>query len=514
MSVNSWKMHINSSLVKIGNVFIGACVLLIFLHSASVCGAPNVLLVITDDMNTRLGIYGDRLVKTPYLHALTQRGVRFDHAYVQFPQCNQSRSSLMTGLYPDQNGVTRNSHHFRNVVPEVKTLPQVFQDSGYYTARVGKIFHYGVPQEIGTDGFDDPGSWDERFNPIGVDRTHIDQVHYIGARPTQKREMNAARARYLERTGISDENIYGGWLSWMRVGGSADDHTDGKVTNRALDILENKDPRKTHQPFFLAVGYYRPHVPFSAPERFFDLYPIDDIPLDDSPEGDRTDIPVANLLDRPYQTNMNEEQKKRMIQAYFASISFIDEQVGRLMQGLKKLDLLDSTIVVFVSDHGFLLGEHGLWQKPSLFEETLRTPLVISAPGRPAMGKTSQSLVELIDLYPTLLDLAGIAIPAHIAGRSFARLLDEPSHTVRNSALSQSYSATDKLMFGYSIRTRRFRYTEWGDGIHGAELYDHKNDPGEHNNLYANPHHVRTRAELTQLLKRRVLQAREPRLEL
>jgi arylsulfatase A-like enzyme len=305
----------------------------------------------------------------------------------------------------------------------------------------------------------------------------------------------------------------GGWLSYMRLGGTSNDYTDGRVTEQAISILEENAKIQSTQPLFLAVGYVRPHVPFSAPERFFDLYPLDKISIEDVPEFDRNDIPSAHLSDRPYQLDMTDQEKRIMIQAYYASISFIDEQVGKLISKLEELKLKESTLIIFVSDHGFLLGEHDLWQKPNLFENTLRIPLIISDPRSAKSGLSSDSLIELIDIYPTILELSDLEIPDHVVGRSFAKLINRPSMPFRKSALSQSHARVTQPnlkkenIFGYSVRTEQFRYTEWAKGTHGIELYDHTNDSGENTNLFSHNAYQDVEAELRRLLRERIAES-------
>ena len=470
-------------------------VLLILLSfSLNATEKPNVLLIMVDDMNTMLSTYGDTQVKTPNLEKLKANGIQFNRAYVQYPQCTASRASMLTGLYPGQNGVTQLRQHFRNYVPWVKTLPQVFKENGYYTARVGKIFHYDVPREMGTDGMDDPISWIDKYNPVGIDRTDHKKTKWLGPRKPK-------------------DKWGGGAISWIRAGGSSQEHTDGIATQQAIKILDSKHPKKTGDPFFLAVGYFRPHVPFGAPEKFFDLYPVEKIKFIKDDLKDRDDIPTAALSDDHHTLKMTDDQRREAYQAYFASISFVDEQIGALLAHLELLNLTKSTIVVFVSDHGFLMGQHGLWQKKNLFEESVRTPLIIASPFTHINSNESDALVEIIDIYPTILELTGIAIPKHASGISFTHLLENPDQKFRESAFSQTDSKAGKTrpgfpkVVGYSIRTDRFRYTEWGSTEYGAELYDHSNDKNELNNLISNPTFQLEKIKLQSLLKQRIQEA-------
>ncbi|MEM7145090.1 MAG: sulfatase [Verrucomicrobiota bacterium] len=446
---------------------------------------PNVFLITTDDMNCDLATYGHPLVNSPNLDRLAARGLLFERAYCQYPVCNPSRSSFMTGLYPESTGILSNAGHFRENVPDVITMPQLFRNNGYFAARIGKIYHYGVPPDIGTDGKDDPPSWEVVRNPIGIDKAVEPEIKTL------------------------QEGKYGGTLSWLNVPSKDEDHTDGIGATQAIDLLETHHPGKTGKPFFIAMGFYRPHTPFVAPPHYFDLYPTDKIePVLLDPE-DRDDIPTAALPDRPHQLELTIDQRKEIIQAYYASISLVDTQVGRLLDALDRLDLTENTIVVFLSDHGYHLGHHGLWQKSDLFEGSTRVPLIFSVP-MPGMakGETTQSLVELTDVYPTLVELCGLPRPDHLQGVSLVPILENPLATVRDSAYSVTESRTvkreDKSKFlGRTIRTDRYRYTEWDDGEFGTELYDYENDPEEFTNLAPNPEKAALVKKLQQQLRAR-----------
>jgi len=453
---------------------------------------PNVLFIVTDDMNCDLGVYGHPQVKSPQLDRLAERGVVFERAYCQNPVCNPSRSSFLTGLYPEQTGIITNSGHFREHLPEVTTLPQHFQNHGYYVARVGKLYHYGVPPDIGTDGRDDPQSWQEVRNPIGIDKAIEHDLNIIveGANP-------------------------GGTLSWLNVPSEDEEHTDGIGTDMAIDLLEKNHPDKTGKPFFLAMGFYRPHTPYVAPSHYFDMYPQDSIEPYMMPEDDRDDIPPAALQDRPGQLELSVETRKEIIQSYWASITLVDTQVGLLLDALDRLELSDNTIVVFVSDHGYHLGAHGLWQKSDLFEGSVRVPLIVSAPGnRMARDKQTKSLVELVDLYPTLSELCGLPQADHVSGKSFKPVLENPKRSVRDTAFSVTEARTvrraDKSKFlGRTIRTDRYRYTEWDEGAFGEELYDYRRDPEELTNLAKDPEHASLAKRLKSKLRERVTEGQE-----
>lgn len=473
-------------------------VALVFIFSARVgaSAAPNVLFITIDDLNNDLGTYGHPLVKSPNIDGLAAQGIRFDRAYVQAPQCTPSRSSFLTGLYPEQTGVVGHGPHFRDLIPGVVTLPQLFKDNGYFSARVGKIFHYGVPSQIGTNGEDDPASWDQVVNPRGIDKDVEDKMHLIDP---------------------GNPNI-GGILSWLSVKSRDEEHTDGKVTLEAIKLLRENNPDKTGKPFFLGVGYFRPHVPFIAPARYFDLYPLDKIQPVRNPSDDREDIPLPALADRKNQRELSDDKQREIIQAYYAAISFVDAQVGKLLSELKRQKLAENTIVVLLSDHGYHLGHHQLWQKSDLFEEGVRAPLIISVPGNRNNGKGTMSLVEFVDIYPTLAELAGLEPPEYLAGKSLTSILNNPANTIRDSAFTIAPAFTqqhpelkNRNIMGYSLRTSSYRYTQWGpDGILGEELYDYDLDPGE----YTNQAHVRNyqsvRFRLRRLLNARTTGAKEP----
>lgn len=427
---------------------------------------PNVLFIAVDDLACTLGCYGDLVAKTPNIDRLARQGVCFQRAYNQLPLCNPARASLMTGLRPDQIKVYDLDRHFRDQVPDAVTLPQAFQNAGYFAARVGKIYHYNVPAAIGTDGFDDPPSWNHVVNPIGRDKT--DEADVFNAEPHRK---------------IS------GSLSWLAANGTDQQQTDGMIASEAIKIMS----AKREAPFFLGVGFFRPHTPYVAPKKYFDMYPTVELRLPFAPPGDRDDIPTAAFAHNCPVPNYGLDQPTRLkaTQAYYACVSFIDAQVGRMLDALDALQLTGKTIVVLWSDHGYHLGEHnGIWQKRTLFEQGARAPLIVRTPGRQGNGACSR-IVEFVDVYPTLTDLAGIAAPDGLAGRSLRPLLSDPDAVWDGVAVTQVLRpADDRLsepVMGCSIRTERYRFTQWGEGRHGVELYDHHADPGEFDNLAIDP---------------------------
>lgn len=435
---------------------------------------PNVLLIMADDLNNDLGTYGHPLVKSPNLDRLAARGLRFDRAYNQFPLCSPSRVSLLTGLRPDTTRVHDLQTDFRTVLPDVVTLPQMFKRSGYVAARVGKIYHYGNPGQIGTSGLDDQASWDVVVNPRGIDKDEEGQLTNL----TPTRQLGSALAYYASPAADME-------------------HTDGKVASETIALLEkNKD-----RPFFIGAGFYRPHCPFIAPRKYFDLYPLDRVPAPAaSPESG---APPAAWFTTPPHWGISEQGQRESIRAYYASISFLDANVGRILDALDRLRLTDNTIVVFLGDHGYQLGEHGQWMKQTLFERSARAPLIVAGPGISSTGRSTSRVVEFLDLYPTLAALAGLRAPQGLHGRSLTPLLKNPESKWDHPALTQvRRGPAASAYMGYSIRTEKWRYTEWDNGKQGAELYDEAGDPHESNNLAADPKHRRVVADMQRLLRR------------
>lgn len=443
-------------------------------------GKYNVLFLIADDLNCDLGCYGHPLVKSPNIDRLAGRGLRFERAYCQFPLCGPSRASFLCGLYPDQTLVQANSVFVRDRVPNVLTMPQHFRNHGYTPVRVGKLYHYGVPGTIGTDGHDDPPSWDRKFNPRGRDKDEESKVFTLV--PGQ----------------------YGGTLSWLAADGADVEQTDGFGATIAVTLLEEFAANK--QPFFLAVGFYRPHTPYVSPKKYFEMYPQANIKVPQVPDGYLKTLPepaVAALGAKKVNIDLPDETKREAMQGYYAAITFMDAQVGRVLDALERVGLADNTIVLMTSDHGYHMGEHGHFQKMTLFENATHVPLIISVPGMKHAGQRSRALVEMVDYYPTLAELCGLPLPAHLSGVSQAKVLEDLQAQPRTAALTKQND-------GYTLRTDRYRYTEWGaGGRDGAELYDHQSDPAELKNLATDAGQAETAAELSKLLHERIVQAKK-----
>jgi uncharacterized sulfatase len=432
----------------------------------------NVLFITADDLRNDLGCYGNKVVRSPHLDRLAARGLRFDRAYCQYPVCNPSRTSFLTGLRPDTTRVLDNGTHFRKNLPDVVTLPQLFRQNGYFTASLGKIFHRGLTMEDQRAEMDDPKSWDKAL--------------YFKATPLgQKGE---------------GRNLTGGriaWCRWLAADGGDEDQPDGQVAREAVALLEQNRDR----PFFLAVGFHKPHDPFIAPRKYFDLYPLDALVPPTDPPGRAADLPPA-IGTPAWQAEFNkftDREKREFMRAYYAGTSFTDAQVGKVLDALDRLGLAEKTVVVFLGDHGYHLGERGWWNKNTVFELSARVPLIVYDPRAKARGQGSRALVELLDLYPTLAESCGLPAPKGLEGQSLRPLLDDPAAPGKKAAYTQVQRGK---VSGRSVRTDRWRYTEWDGGEAGVELYDHEHDPGEYRNLAKEPSHAGTVTTLKALLTR------------
>jgi arylsulfatase A-like enzyme len=458
---------------------------IMLLASVSAAQKPNILLIVSDDLNTRIGPYMEIDEHTPYLDRLASEGVRFTRTYCQYPLCGPSRASFMSGLYPETNSIMNNSHtigSYRAENPSLSKHPSIagfFREQGYYTARVSKIYHMGVPGGIerGEPGGDDPASWDYAYNVMGPETLSPGKLELL-----------------------SPGNLHYGsnFARMILPNGREVTQADYIATSQAIAILENrtgpipkggtnKQREKPDAPFFLAVGLVRPHVPLIAPQYCFDPYPEGEVVLPDIVVGGNVpDQALRRNNDKIWQ--MNESQKKQTISAYMASVRFMDEQVGRLLETLDRLDIRDETIVIFISDHGYNLGEHDCWSKVSLWEGSVRVPMIISFPGgEDHFGTTNDSVSELIDLYPTLVELCGFtdSKPKILQGKSRAEFIKTgASSNDTNIAYTVSYQGK-----AASIRSEWWRYTRWNVDSDRLieELYDHRNDPEEHNNLADDP---------------------------
>ena len=414
-------------------------------HHVNAQGQYNVLFIVVDDLRPLLGCYGHPEMHTPHIDRLAQRGTLFNRAYCQFPVCNPSRASLLTGLRPTTNGVQDNYANFRRTVPDAVTLPQHFKAHGYHTRSIGKITH--GPAALG-----DKFSWSV---PIWLPRWR----RYIG-RP-----------------------------SWQALDVADDELPDGEVANHTIAVLDSIK----EQQFFLALGFYKPHMPFNAPIKYYELY---DSPItNDVPHvvpHARHEIKVFSDIP-PGHVRLSEEKTLELIRAYAASTSYMDAQVGRVLNHLDSLGLTENTIIAFCGDHGFHLGEHETWGKRTVYEVALRSPLIVSIPGQRHLGAKTDALVELVDIFPTLCDACQLPTPSQVEGISMVPVIKNPTTSWKSAAFSKIGKEQGKR----SMRTERYRYTEWGENAWlGKELYDHQTDPDETVNIVNLPENAELVARL------------------
>ncbi len=432
----------------------------------------NVLFLVVDDLRPQLGCYGQNQMVTPHIDGLADRGVLFERAYCQVPVCGATRASLLTGVRPSRERFVTYFSKVENDLPGALTLPEHFRKQGYVTKSLGKVFHHRL------DTAD--RSWcDPPWHPRGEGTWR----NYILPENLELDASGEHRGPPFERAEVSDDAYY-----------------DGQIADHAVTELGRLG--REEQPFFLAVGFVKPHLPFNAPARYWDLYPPD-VPLADNPDrpAGAPDQAVHNwgelrqYFDIPAEGPVSEEMARNLVHGYYAATSYTDAQVGRVLDQLDALGLRDSTIVVLWGDHGWQLGEHGLWCKHCNFHTSLNAPLIVAMPDAPG-GRRTRALTEFVDVYPSLCELANMDVPEHAEGDSFAELLASPRRAGKEAAFS-------RYQTGESIRTDRYLYTEWTDdqGRRTAHmLYDHELDPAENTNLADRPDQRQTVAELADRL--------------
>ncbi len=433
----------------------------------------NVIFMVSDDMNASLGCYGNPIVKTPHLDRLAARGVTFERSYCQFPLCAPTRASFLSGRRPETTRVLSLNVPTRKYMPDAVMLPEHFRRSGYFTAQVGKIYHTGPEHE-------DPRSWDYVLPESGKSPPESEIVSQHRAREPRNHSMEWAKLR------------------------TPDEQTpDGIVAHKAVELIEQSAAR--NQPFFIGVGFRRPHCPYAAPKPYFDLYDPGRIPLPAVPAPPT--FPPAARYERTDQPPLTEKETREYIAAYYACTSYMDAQAGKVLSALDRLKLWDRTVIVFVGDQGYHTGQHGMWHKMTLFEESLRVPLLIYAPGMKGNGRRARGLVECLDLYPTLVDLCGLDRPGDLEGITLRRQLENPALDGKRAAYSIVGRASNPELhhkepewYGRSVRTARWRYTEWDGGRRGVELYDELSDPQEMRNLASDGGKSGVVAEMQSLL--------------
>ena len=461
------------------------------LHGSKESQRPNVLFIAVDDLRMDLGCYGNSHVITPNLDRLASEGVRFTRAYCQQAVCNPSRASALTGLRPDTLKVWDLHTHFREYLPEVETLPAFFKRHGYRTRSIGKVFHNDTRRVEGRPPMADPVSWSDP--PLLATGAHWHDWVVRGDPfgPERKQE------------------------SWQSLDVPDEAYFDGQVAALAMSAL--RDLAENDEPFFLAVGLWKPHLPFNAPKRYWDLYERDDFLTLDLPSAPSVVTPYSShnwhelrtYTDIPGEGDLSADLAALLWHGYYACISYLDVQTGKILDVLRETGLDENTIVVFWSDHGFHLGERGLWGKTSAYELDAQVPLIFSGPGLERRGDRANGIVELIDMYPTLAEWVGLPVPQSLEGNSLLPLIRNPDLPGKEVAITQSpypFYGQEWTQMGYSFRTDKFRYIEWrnrSDGeVIAQELYHHPSDPEELHNLVDHPDHREALRQLKALARR------------
>ena len=481
---------------------------------------PNVLFVSVDDLRPEVGCYGNPIIKTPNFDAFANTGTTFLRAYCQASACAPSRASVMTGLRPNSTRVWDLSGKFRKNLPDVVTMPQYFHKHGYYTVSMGKIFHNHMPDRVSFDEADlRPAKY---MTPELIDRDPESFYHDDGL----NRELAEVREKRLKKNPKRYANGWAYGVATESFDGQDDQFYDGAQTDLAIDTM--KRLKKKDQPFFLALGYYRPHLPFVAPKKYWDWYDRDKLPLADNPFLPK-DSPVMAMnsmyelrgcydlefVKHPSKFKLPESEARRLKHGYYASVSYVDACFGKLIAGLEDLDLADNTIVVLWGDHGWKLGEHGSWCKQTNYDIDVRVPLMMRVPNQPEPGSKTKAIVELVDLYPTVCDAANLPIPKIMEGTSMLPLLGNPNRKWKTGAFSQFHRAPNitpdkKRFMGSSLVTDLYHYVEWRTwdrkkGVAGklkaTELYDLQTDPKENVNIADNPTNQAIIKELANQLK-------------
>lgn len=441
----------------------------------------NVLFIAVDDLRPELGCYGNEHIISPNIDRLADSGVVFTRAYCQQATCNPSRASLMTGLRPDSSKVWNLRVHFRDTVPDVVTIPQHFRANGYYAAAYGKIYHSQLP---------DPRSWDE-------------PNHWTKGTAVWSKGSLARLAEYQKRMRADGKRDAA--IARMRGPATEDEDVpdnrriDGALADGAIAALKNL--AKQQQPFFLGVGFTLPHLPFVPPKKYWEMYDPEAIAMAENtsrPGGSpamamNTMYELRDYIDfadtpRPGRGLLSEAKRRRLKHGYYASVTFVDAQIGRLVKTLETLGIRKDTIIVVWGDHGWKLGEHGSWCKQTNYEIDTRSPLIVCNPEDKNNGRQCNALVEFVDIYPTLCDLAGLKKPEHLEGQSLVPLLEDVGGAIKDAAISQFYRRHLGVAYmGYAMRTSLYRYVEWREWASGEvesrELYDHQVDPDENVNV-------------------------------
>ncbi|MFZ5830823.1 MAG: sulfatase [Planctomycetota bacterium] len=458
---------------------------------------PNVLFVISDDLSSRITPAGYEGVMTPVLNRLASQATTFQRAYCQYPVCGPSRASFLSGLYPQTTGILDNTTNIEEVRPGTPSLPKVFRQAGYWTAAVGKVFHHPL-ENPGKDTWDQTLAFEN--DETEVERVARERFEKENGSVTNPKNRKAWREHLLTvAPQTRNQGVKGLGPGYGPTGLRDEQHSDGKNARQVAAWITKRV--NGDRPFMIACGFHKPHIPFLAPDEYFAKYPLDSIKLSCSPANDWDDIPAIaatkQYLDYGFPALGKEDDARRrqFMQAYYACVSFIDAQLGIIIDALHQSGQWDNTIIVFVGDHGYHLGEHFMWGKVLLFEESVRMPMIVRVPGM-TNGASANGLVEMVDIFPTLAELCGVKPPANLQGRSFKPLLQDPGEAGKEYAFTVVKRGAQ---LGLAIRFDHWRYTEWGSPEQ-AELYDLNADPKEFTNLVGDKKHAELLARARQLM--------------
>ncbi len=423
---------------------------------------PNIVFIVVDDLNTTLGSYGHPVVKTPHIDKLAESGLKFNHAYCNYAVCGPSRGSFLSGLRPETIGILDNRTPLQEVLNNRPTLPYLFKTNGYYTMSLGKVFH-------GSKEHNDPKAWDE--------------IYGFSTTETGKK----GESRNMTEGALS-------WCWWQAAEGGDEDQADGQMAQKAVDFIKSDKDK----PFFLAVGFHKPHDPFIAPKKYFDMYPLEKCDPPALPKNWEPPYPHSLPNQTTIFNKFTEQDKREFLRSYYACTSFMDAQVGKLMQALEESGELENTLIVFFGDHGYHLGEHNWWNKVTIYEKGTNAPFIMAGKGVYASGVETNAMFEFIDIYPTLIELAGLeTVPEHLEGRSFAQILKDPSKPFRTEVRA---IVNRGPMMGRMVKNENYRYIEWADGNMGVELYDQLKDPVEYHNLAEDPAYAEVIEKMEKLI--------------
>ena len=447
----------------ISGILLGAAILIGSCNREPEDGQKNVLFIVVDDLNNTIGCYGHETVQTPNIDRLAGLGIKFNQAYCNYSVCNPSRSSLLTGLRPETIGVLDNRISLNSVLNGRVTLPQLFRNNGYHTVSIGKIFH-------GNSERNDPLAWDEEYQ-----------------------FKTAEAGRQGEGRNITSGELK--WCNWLMAEGTDDDQQDGQNALKAIEFILSEHDK----PFFLALGFAKPHDPFHAPKKYYDLYPLENCDPPPVPARWAPSYPHSLPGETAIFNKFSEQDKREFLRSYYACTSFMDAQLGKVIEALEESGEMENTLIVFFGDHGYHLGEHNWWNKVTIYQKGHHAPMIIVDPGNSNAGKETDAMIEFVDIYPTLAGLCGLdPVPGDLQGKSFASILDHPEQSFRTEVRA---IVNRGEMIGRTVKNSSWRYIEWAEGEQGFELYDQVNDPIEYQDLAGDPAYEEVLKEMKRLIE-------------